>query len=193
MLRRQAAQVSGDIAVNAVQRTADARHGWAPHYLIFPALALGCFASLRLTVLGRANLALLLLSFVIGLYGAEVVLGQVVFSPVRFSMNDWLNFPEDANSSVAVNGIKEEKSNNAAFDSRTRLEVVKDLRKQGIAAFPDVFPTVLFQSNGKGVIRSLFTSEGGEFLPLEMRAVSTSSTVATTMVFITYPVCGSAG
>jgi hypothetical protein len=90
-------------------------------------------------------------------------------------MNDWLNFPEDANSSVAVNRIKQEKSKNALFDTRTRLEVVTDLRKQGTNAFPDVFPAVLFQSNGKQVIKSLFANGNGEFLPLA--SISNATTV----------------
>lgn len=143
-----------------------ARHGWALHYLVFPVLAIAFFAALRFQVSARVNLALFLASMAIGLYGAEVLLGQVILSPSRFNVNDWLNFPEDANSSVAVNRIKQEKSINASFDTRTRLEVVKDLRKQGIRAFPDVFPAVLFQSNGKQVLRSLFTAGNVEFLPL---------------------------
>lgn len=143
-----------------------ARHGWALHYVLLPGLAVGLFAALRLQAHAKVNLALLLVSSAIGLYGAEALLGQVIFSASRFSANDWLNFPEDANSSVAVNRIKQEKTKNAAFDTRTRLEVVKDLRKQGIRAFPDVFPAVLFQSNGQGVTRSLFTVGNEEFLPL---------------------------
>lgn len=142
------------------------RHGWTLHYLVFPALAMTFFAALRLQASAKVNLALFLASTAVGLYGAEVLLGQVILSPSRFSLNDWLNFPEDANSSVAVNRIKQEKSINASFDTRTRLEVVKDLRKQGIRAFPDVFPAVLFQSNGKQVLRSLFTARNAEFLPL---------------------------
>lgn len=134
--------------------------------MLLPGLAVGLFAALRLQAHAKVNLALLLVSSAIGLYGAEALLGQVIFSASRFSANDWLNFPEDANSSVAVNRIKQEKTKNAAFDTRTRLEVVKDLRKQGIRAFPDVFPAVLFQSNGQGVTRSLFTVGNEEFLPL---------------------------
>src|SRR5574338_1128152 len=143
------------------------RHGWTMHYLVFPVLAGVLFAAaLLLPVSMKINMALLLVSTAMGLYGAEALLGQVVFSPARFSTNDWLNFPEEANASVAVNRIKQEKSVNASFDTRTRLEVVLDLRKQGIRAFPDVFPAVLFQSNGKRVITSLFSTGNGEFLPL---------------------------
>jgi lysophospholipase L1-like esterase len=89
-----------------------------------------------------------------------------VLSSTRFAINDWLNFPEDANSRVAVTRIKQGKSVDAAFDTRTRLQVVNDLREEGIRAYPDVFPAVLFQSNGQKVIRSLFTTGNDEFLPL---------------------------
>jgi hypothetical protein len=142
------------------------RHGWAVHYLMLMALAAALFAALSIHASARVNLALFLVSTAIALYGAEALLGWSILSPNRFSMNDWLNFPEDANSSVAVHRIKQEKAVNASFDTRTRLEVIKDLRKQGIRAFPDVFPTVLFQSNGKQVITSRFTAGGDEFLPL---------------------------
>jgi hypothetical protein len=143
-----------------------ARHGWAWHYLVFPMLGAAFLGALTLHTSAKVNLALFLVSAAIALYGAEAFLGQVGLSATRFSLNDWLNFPEDADSSVAITRIKEEKSANASFDTRTRLQVVRDLRKQGVKAFPDVFPTVLFQSTGKGVIRSLFSTGNGEFLPL---------------------------
>jgi hypothetical protein len=176
------------------------RHGWVLHYILFPALAVVFFAALKLRASIRVNLALFLVSAAIALYGAEALLGQVIFTPNRFSMNDWLNFPEDANSSVAVNRIKQEKPKNARFDTRTRLEVVRDLRKQGVNAFPDVFPAVLFQSNGKQVITSLFAGENGEFFrwpasPMPrpysvMRAENTLSTAAMSMGSITLPASG---
>ena len=142
------------------------RHGWAAQYVSLIILAVLLFASLRLRVSSKINVALLLISTAIGLYGAEVVIGHVLLSSSRFHISDWMNFPEDANSKVAVRRIKEEKSANASFDSRTRLEVVHDLRSKGIQAFPNIFPAVLFQSNGRGVIKSFFTVHDEEFLPL---------------------------
>jgi hypothetical protein len=142
------------------------RHGWAWHYLLLILFALGVFAAVRLSVSTKVNLALLLVSTTIGLYGAELLIGQVLFSASRFHMGDWLNFPSDQNASTGVARIKEERSSRSSFDARTRLEVVHDLRSQGIQAFPDVFPAVLFQSTAKGVIRSVFTTEQDELLPL---------------------------
>ncbi|WP_447599965.1 SGNH/GDSL hydrolase family protein [Nitrospira sp. Nam80] len=142
------------------------RHGWAWHYVVLILLAVIGFAALRLSVSTKLNLALLLLSTAVGAYGAEALVGHVLFSSSRFSMGDWLNFPSDRDSRAAVRRIKEEQSSHTAFDARTRLQVVQDLRNEGIRAFPDVFSAVLFQSAGKGVIRSVFTSDQGELLPL---------------------------
>jgi hypothetical protein len=142
------------------------RHGWAEHYLALPLFAMIAFGALRTSVATRVNVALLFLSTAVALYGAEALIGHVVFSSSRFSMEDWLNFPSDRSSSAAVTRIKEERSVRTSFDTRTRLEVVHDLRSRGVHAFPDVFSAALFQSTAKGVIRSVFTTEQEELLPL---------------------------
>lgn len=141
-------------------------HGWTPRYSLLLIGAACFFAAVLLPPSPRISVALLLMSTLFALYSMEVLLGLVLFTDSRFSLGDWLNFPEDANSKVAVARIKEEKQRNPQFDGRTRLEVVQDLRARGVHAFPDVFPAILFQSNGQGVIRSIFTAGGREFLPL---------------------------
>jgi hypothetical protein len=142
------------------------RHGWAWHYFALLMFAMIAFGALRLSVSTRLNLALVLLSTAIAVYGAEALIGHVLLSSSRFSMEDWLNFPSDRSSDAAVRRIKEGRSARASFDTRTRLEVVHDLRSRGIHAFPDVFSAALFQSTAKGVIRSIFTTAQEEFLPL---------------------------
>ena len=133
------------------------RHGWAIQYvgLIFVV----CKSSARNVFKNQCDS--FLISMTIAVYGAKMVIGQVLFSSSRFHIGNWLNFPEDANLKAAVQRIKEEKSANASFDGRTRLEV-HDLKNQGIRAFPDVLPAVLFQSNGRRVINpsSLATMRG---------------------------------
>ena len=141
-------------------------HGWTPRYSLLLIGAACFFAAVRSPPSPRISVALLLMSTLFALYSMEVLLGLVRFTDSGFSLGDWLNFPEDANSKVAVARIKEEKQRNPQFDGRTRLEVVQDLRARGVHAFPDVFPAILFQSNGQGVIRSIFTAGGREFLPL---------------------------
>jgi hypothetical protein len=142
------------------------RHGWAWHYLALLLVAAIAFGALRLAVPVKLNLALLLLSTAIAVYGAEAVIGHVLVSSSRYSMADWLNYPSDRSSSAAVSRINEERSARASFDTRTRLEVVHDLRDRGVQAFPDVFSAGLFQSTAKGVIRSIFTTDQDELLPL---------------------------
>ena len=142
------------------------RHGWTWHYLALLIFAMIAFGVLRCSVSIRLNMALLLLSTAVALYGAEGLIGHVLFSSSRFSMDDWLNFPSDRSASAAVRRIKEERSTRATFDTRTRLQVVHDLRSRGVHAFPDVFSAALFESTAKGVIRSVFTTDQEELLPL---------------------------
>jgi hypothetical protein len=52
------------------------------------------------------------------------------------------------------------------FDRRTRLEVLADLRRSGVAAIPLPSSHGYLRDRGDGTFVSAFTSEGGEFLPL---------------------------
>ena len=52
------------------------------------------------------------------------------------------------------------------FDTRTRLEVVRDLRNRGIDAVPTVFPSVLWDDQPDGNVRSTISIDGSEVLPL---------------------------
>ena len=142
------------------------RHGWTSHYLSLLLIAVMFFSALRLAVSTRINVVLALLSTAISLYTAEALLGQVLFTPSRFSAWDWLNFPEDVTTEIAIDRIKEKKALNASFDSRTRLQVVRDLRSRGIHAFPHIFLSVLLEGDGKGGIKALLKSGQEEFLPL---------------------------
>jgi hypothetical protein len=54
----------------------------------------------------------------------------------------------------------------AQFDTRTRLEVVTDLRKRGIDAVPAVFPSALWDYQRDGNVKSAISINGSEVLPL---------------------------
>ena len=54
----------------------------------------------------------------------------------------------------------------AHFDGRTRLEVVADLRNRGIDAVPAVFPSVLWDDQRDGNVKSALSINGSEILPL---------------------------
>lgn len=54
----------------------------------------------------------------------------------------------------------------AHFDTRTRLEVVADLRNRGIDAVPAVFPSALWDYQRDGNLKSAISIDGDEVLPL---------------------------
>ena len=54
----------------------------------------------------------------------------------------------------------------AHFDSRTRLEVVTDLRRKGIDAVPAIFPSALWGRRLDGNVKSAININGSEVLPL---------------------------
>lgn len=68
------------------------RHGWAWHYILLVVAAV-LFAALSLSVSTKRNVVLLLLSTAVGLYGAELLLGNALLSSTRFSLVDWLTLP----------------------------------------------------------------------------------------------------
>jgi hypothetical protein len=54
----------------------------------------------------------------------------------------------------------------AHFDTRTKSEVVTDLRNRGIDAVPAVFPSVLWDDQRDGNLKSAISIDDGEVLPL---------------------------
>ncbi len=142
------------------------RHGWTAHYLILILVSLLLFAASRLRTTLKVNLALLLFSTVSSAYIGEALVGSVLLSPTRFKATDWMNFPFDWNTRLAVDRFKEERHGNAGFDMRPRMEVIQDLRSRGVHAVPHVFPTILFDASDKGVWSSRFLVDNREFLPL---------------------------
>ena len=141
-------------------------HGFAWHYVLLGAAAMLTFGTLALREPYRLNLALLLISLLVPVYFCEAILAWGVVSPLRFSPTDWLNFPSDWNAQEGIERMLSEARANATYDTRTRLEVVYDLREHGIAAYPLIFPEVMFQPGGPTGIKSLFTVDHQELLPL---------------------------
>ena len=99
----------------------------------------GAFA-FRLPMKWRAQAASILFAVGIGAYGAEF----------------WLSTHQDPS-----------KPPQGAWDSRTRFEVVRDLRAAGETAYPAVFPNYLLQTRIDGKTHSPFRfADGREYLPL---------------------------
>jgi hypothetical protein len=141
-------------------------YGFASHYLSLLGICICFLLGLRLSEPHRVNVLLTFLSSVIALYSVEILLA---YSPSVLNHSPataWIEFPQDANARVAAERVQLEKRTNKSFDTRSRLEVVRDSRAKGVMAYPDVFPTVLFKPGAGTAIRSIFESHNEEFLPL---------------------------
>ena len=123
----------------------------------------------------RINGALCLLSTLITMYSAELFLTHASSSTTALGARAWLSFPQDANAQVAADRMQRMQGTlQKQFDTRSRLDVIRDMRKQGINAYPDVFPMVLFGPSSDTTIQSVLSSNGQEFLPLGGMATTTT-------------------
>jgi len=141
-------------------------HGWAWHYGFLIGAGSVLLAILRINQTAKLNAAILVVSLLLPIYLTELLLAWGVVSHLRFDANDWLNFPSDFNPQAAMERMQAGKLSGPRYDTRTRLEVVTDLRREGIRAYPLIFPEVMFKTGGASEIRSLFTINDEEVLPL---------------------------
>ena len=65
-------------------------------------------------------------------------------------------------------------TDNQKFDTRSRLQVIHDMRARGIQAYPDVFPEVLFEPASSTTIKSIFVGNKEEFLPVAGMSMTTT-------------------
>jgi hypothetical protein len=133
-----------------------------------PAMAsVALVTGLRLRPQLRENVALLLVSSGLALLCAEIVLenvrptGTTLWTPAT---------KEDVNRLVRL-----ARRFGVEYDSRTQLQVVSDLRSQGVDAVPAVYPFGHFARQPDGTVRSQITIGDTEFLPLS--GISNSLTV----------------
>lgn len=102
--------------------------------------AIGGIAALALPRDVRLTTALTLVGLGVGVYGAEI----------------WLRATAPTAESAVVPG----------GDSRSKYQVVQDLRQSGQVAYPSVFPAYLLQTGMDGRLHSPLMIEGMETLPL---------------------------
>ena len=107
------------------------------------------FASLRLGPARKVNLALLLVSSAFSLYALEFVLSR--------GSTAWFLRPTVSEEAIKA-GVE--------FDARDKLEVIDDLRKHGIEAYPTGTPKALLRSQTDGSLKSDIAFNGAEALPL---------------------------
>ena len=134
-------------------------------YWVFPAvLASLLFGCLRWNPEVKINMAVLCLSTAISIYGAELFL---TFSSSAIFPPGALTGPGNVRSQRENNAIvKLAKRFGVEFDPRTKLEVINELRRQGIDAVPNVFPRKLFGEQNDVPPKSAIRVNGAEVLPL---------------------------
>ena len=150
------------------------RHGLSLHYLVLPGFALLLGFTVRMPASFKINGVLLVFSTLMALYAAELLVTYTGSAIASLGAQAWLSFPQDGNARVAAERMKTVQETHQPFDTRSRLEVVMDMRAHGVTAYPDVFPMVLFAPSSGAQIRSVLTSPRGEFLPVAGMAMTTT-------------------
>jgi hypothetical protein len=132
------------------------------HKLIPAGAAVCCLVLLKLSPAARVRAALALGGLLGGLYAAEIALGMLD--------------PERARQE-AIRKVARDKG--VPFDARTRLQVITDLRKRSILAYPAFHPYTLLDSplsvegvdtipvSGVARVVTISCNEGGQYLTFQ--------------------------
>ena len=129
------------------------------YYVIFTAGLVVCLSLFRVRQKHRVNIAIAIASAVLGLYFIELGL-----------LMRQVNFPgNDLGQTTAAVG-------HTHYDTRARLEVIEELQKQGVEAYPAVYPSAFlpdgFEFDGARIFplgaiaakRTVFCNESGRYL-----------------------------
>ena len=122
-------------------------------------LAAMLFASLRLRPLARIKLALVLVVVAASTFAANLFCALAGF-PLTVSNRTLWFIESDVKEIVHV-----AKQHNVTFDTRTKLEVIRDLHSRGIEAVPSIVPSELLHLQSDGTRKSVLTLAGTEVLP----------------------------
>lgn len=150
------------------------RHGMSYGYLAFIVAATMLLAGMRLPESVKINGVFFGTSTLIALYFVEVILAYSGSTIALLGAQGWLSFPQDANPKVAADRIKTLEAGNQKFDTRSRLQVIHDMRARGIVAYPDIFPRVLFEPASRETIKSILLRNHEEFLPVAGMSMTTT-------------------
>ena len=140
------------------------RHGWQGKYWVLP-ITIACLLGItRLQANKRVNVTLLLLSLAGGAFLVEFVL-TTTEEPT------WLQRSKPQNPFQWGEDYKAQRMTLAAqvgrsFDTRSRLEVMRDLRRQGIEAWPSIVPHTLFIGWPDAIREPSIQIKGQPILPL---------------------------
>jgi lysophospholipase L1-like esterase len=123
-------------------------------YIVCPALVASVlFASLRLRPAYRINLVIFLSSVGISVYTVELLL------PLSGTSVAWFHSKSMVKKKIAQKfGVD--------FDTRSRLQVIRDLRRNGVDAVPAIAPLALLQGQRGVYLKSVISINGTEIIPL---------------------------
>jgi PAS domain S-box-containing protein len=137
--------------------------GTIVYYGIPGLLAAVLFTSLRLPPSFRRNLALVLLSTCLSLYAVELIL--TFLDPGTFGVKRTLWFPSHTKRELKE-VVDAAKQFGVDFDTRSKLQIILELRQRGIRAVPTIVPGDLLKPDADGTLASKVTINGIEALPL---------------------------
>jgi hypothetical protein len=118
---------------------------------------------LRLRRIHKVNIAIFCLSSAISAYGAELFLTYSDLTVLRPGPL-WGGQMQRQREKDAV--VELAKQFGVEFDTRSKLEIISELRKQSINAVPSVSPKRLLKKQEDGTLRSDVRINGTEVLPL---------------------------
>jgi hypothetical protein len=147
------------------------QHGWDSKYLALLMLIAGLLSALRLRPALCVNAVMMLMTLGISLYVSELVVTvRDALAPVQkkwIPFNSGEDHADERAIAASTLGIP--------FDKRSRLEVLRELRANGIDAWPDIGPQVLFRGRPTSYQDSLIKINGISVLPLG--GISNTTTV----------------
>jgi hypothetical protein len=121
-------------------------------YEVLP-LVMACllFASLLLRPSHKVNFVLILVAIAVSIKGVDLLL----------AFSDSMSLGERTKAKA-----KAAQELGVYFDTRSKLEVIADLHKQGISASPVISPSILLTRQVSGILKSAITLSSTEVLPL---------------------------
>jgi PAS domain S-box-containing protein len=132
-------------------------------YWILPAVLAGiCFGFLKQSQEFKVNAAIVCVSVAFAIYATEFTLGFISSSASRSAVTFWGDVPATHREEIVALA----KKSGIDFDTRTKFDVVKDLRNRGTAAVPAIVPLELLVRQPDGNFKSQIAIQGTDVLPL---------------------------
>ena len=132
------------------------------YYLIPAVSSVLLFGSLRLSPSIKINLALVLFSIAITLYSFELILEVVNRRASRDRQTLWTPTTRQAMDEL----VQIARKAGVAYDTRSKFEVVRDLRSADSGVFPAIIPKALLAPQTDGTLKSRIMLDGREILVL---------------------------